>query len=224
MADILFKNRAQAGNLLCQKMKGVEWINPLVLAIPRGGIVVGAIIAKKIKAELDVIIARKLRSPWSAELAIGAVAEGGSSYLTPLGERIEKENKAYLEEEFRNQSLEVELRVGWFRTLKEKSSWSGRTVVITDDGIATGATFLAAIEVIKAEKPLELIAAVPVLPRDQIKSLKGNCDKLFYLASPTEFNAVGQFYEDFTQVEFHTVGELLKENQAMVLEYQKMRN
>ncbi len=221
---ICFKDREAAANLLFEKIKGVEWVEPLVLAIPRGGVVTGAILAKKLGAELDVIIARKLRCPWSSELAIGAVAEGGRSYLTSLGEQILKENPEYLEEEITQQSEDIQNWISWLRNIKPKSPWRDRTVILTDDGIATGATFFTALEVVRAENPLELIAVVPVLPKDCLKELKSRCDKLFYLSVPEGFYAVGQFYQDFKSIGFDKVSALLSENQLSLLEKKKLPN
>jgi len=139
----VLKNRKQAGELLAKKLEPLSLVNPLVLAIPRGGIVTGAVIANTLGAELDVIVARKLRSPWNSELAIGAIAEGGISYLTPLGKRLGKENPEYMKREIEEQSEEIARRVSRLRKARPRADLKHRTLILTDDGMATGATFFA---------------------------------------------------------------------------------
>jgi putative phosphoribosyl transferase len=207
----LFKNREEAANGLSDKIAGISLSQPVVLAIPRGGVVLGAILAKRLGAELDVIVARKLRSPWSSELAIGALAEGGRSYLNPIGKRLAKENPEYLEKEIQEQTEEIEIRCSRLRVIQPRASWKNRSVILVDDGMATGATFFAALEVIRAEKPLEIIAALPVLPRTQIGRLRKRSDKVIYLEAPLNFEAVGQFYDSFEPVTFEEVERLLKD-------------
>lgn len=208
----VFKDRKQAGELLALKLEPLRLVNPLVLAIPRGGVVTGFEIASKLGAELDVVVARKLRSPWNSELAIGAIAEGGRSYLTPMGKRLGKENPEYIKREMEEQSQEIANRVSRLRKIKPRADWAHRTLIVTDDGMATGSTFFAVLDVLRAENPMEIIAALPVLPKDKVRTLAKRCDKSIFLMSPEDFVAVGQFYETFEAVEFDKVESLLKEN------------
>jgi predicted phosphoribosyltransferase len=174
--------------------------------------VTGFEIASKLGAELDVVVARKLRSPWNSELAIGAIAEGGRSYLTPMGKRLGKENPEYIKREMEEQSQEIANRVSRLRKIKPRADWAHRTLIVTDDGMATGSTFFAVLDVLRAENPMEIIAALPVLPKDKVRTLAKRCDKSIFLMSPEDFVAVGQFYETFEAVEFDKVESLLKEN------------
>jgi len=208
----VLKDRKQAGELLAKRLEPLSLVNPLVLAIPRGGIVTGAVIANTLGAELDVIVARKLRSPWNSELAIGAIAEGGISYLTPLGKQLGKENPEYMKREIEEQSKEIARRVSRLRKARPRADLKHRTLILTDDGMATGATFFAVLDVLRAENPLEIIAALPVLPKDKVNSLAKQCDKSIFLMSPENFVAVGQFYETFEAVEFENVESILAEN------------
>ena len=218
---MLFRDRAHAAQLLFELLKKIHLTRPVVLGIPRGGVVVAQYLAEALGAELDFIVAKKLRSPWSSELAVGALAEGGRSYLNSLGKKLQKEQPQYLEEEISRQSDEVAQRVGLLRNSAPRLDWSYRTLILTDDGIATGATLLAALEVLKAEQALEVFVAVPVLPKDKIKEIRMHCDKLFYLMAPEKFDAVGQFYECFETVEFEEVKNRLQNQRS--LEEKKMK-
>lgn len=205
----MFADRCQAAQLLSIKLIDLKGSNPLVLAIPRGGVVIGAILAEQLEGELDVVFARKLRCPWSQELAMGAVAEGGRSHLTSLGEKIKNENSDYLSSEMQYQIQIMDERLSLIRSVQPKIQVRGRIVVVTDDGIATGATFISALEVLQAEQPAELIAAVPILPQERIREIKRRCDRLVYLQAPYDFEAVGSFYINFPQVEMEDVLRLL---------------
>lgn len=208
----VYKDRREAAEQLAKNIKGWPLVRPIVLGIPRGGVVTAAALANSIGADLGVVIVKKLRSPWNPELAIGALAEGGRSYLSSYGRKIELENPAYLKSEIEEQTQELEGRVERLRKTHPRADWAHRSVILTDDGIATGATFLAALQVVKAEHPLEVIVAVPVLSREMIKKLKKQCDKLLYLEAPEDFLAVGQFYLNFESVPMERVEDLLKEN------------
>lgn len=205
----MFTNRKEAACLLARKLEKVRLFRPVVLGIPRGGVVIAAELAKALGAQLDVVIVKKLRSPWNSELAVGAVAEGGRSYLNELGEELKKSNSGYLKNEIETQTREVEHRVERIRKCCPKADLSGRSVILTDDGIATGATFFVALQVIKAERGLENIVAVPVLPQSTLKRLNKQVDRVVFLESPRGFDAVGQFYESFEEVAFEVVEKLL---------------
>jgi predicted phosphoribosyltransferase len=137
------------------------------------------------------------------------VAEGGRAYLNTLGEELKRSNSSYLKHEIELKTREVETRAERIRKSCPKSDLSGRSVILTDDGIATGATFFAALQVIKAEQGLETLVAVPVLLQSTFKKLTKQVDKVVYLESPRDFDAVGQFYETFEEVPFEVVEKLL---------------
>ncbi len=207
----MFHNREDAGHQLAEKLKGRQLYKPLVLAIPRGGAVTGAVLAQELGADLDVVLSRKLRAPWLSELALGAVGEDGQVYLTRYAEEDVGVTAGYLARERSQQVLEIARRKRLFRGVRPRAPIAGRSVIVTDDGIATGSTMIAALQVVKAHKPKEVIVAVPVASPDRLEEVRHWCDDLVCLFSPEEFWAVGQFYEDFTPVEDEEVVEILRE-------------
>jgi predicted phosphoribosyltransferase len=178
-----------------------------VLAIPRGGVVIGRAVADQLDAPLDVIVPRKLRAPFNTELAIGAIAEGDALFLED--EIAHGVGAAYLDEEIATQRREIERRVAVYRGGRALPSIAGRTVIVVDDGIATGATMIAALRAVRRLEPAELVAAVPVAPPEGVARLAREADEIVCLAAPALFHAVGQFYDDFAQVEDHEVRTLL---------------
>jgi len=207
----MFVNREDAAHQLAQRLKGRELHDPLVLAIPRGGVVTGAELARELGAELDVVLSRKLRAPGQPELAIGAVTEDGRVYLKRFAQEVLDLTDEYLAEERDHQLAEIARRQRLFRGVRPKAPVAGRSVIVTDDGIATGATMIAALQVVKAQRPREVIVAVPVASPDRVAEVRRWCDDVVCLLAPVEFWAIGQFYEDFTQVEDEQVVALLRE-------------
>lgn len=183
---------------------------PLVLGIPRGGVVIGALLARELNAELDVLLARKLRAPSQPELAIGAVAEDGSVHLEPHARRVSGVTDAYLERETTTQLDELRRRASLFRAVRPPAPVPGRCVIVTDDGIATGATLIAALHTLAARHPSRLIVAVPVAPADRLDDIRRHCDQLVCLHAPRSFWAIGQFYDNFEPVDEAAVLELLR--------------
>jgi predicted phosphoribosyltransferase len=207
---MIFRDREDGGRRLAAEFKNIELRDPLVLAIPRGGVATGAALARELGAELDVVLAHKLRSPLQPELAFGAVGEDGKVYLNHRVEEATEVTERYLELERKRQFAELTRRKARFRAARSAAPMEDRSIIITDDGIATGSTMIAAIEVVKGHKPHEVIVAVPVAPRERLETLRGMCDRLICLCSPIAFNAVGQFYESFETVEDEQVVELLR--------------
>jgi predicted phosphoribosyltransferase len=210
---IMFRDREDAACLLAQQLRGRKFHKPLVLVIPRGGVPTGAVLARELGAELDVVLARKLRAPAQPELAVGAVGEDGSVYINRQAEEILGPIKGYLEDERRHQLAEIARRKQLFRAARPQAPVAGRSVIVTDDGIATGSTMIAALQSIRTREPRELIVAVPVASPDRLAEVRKWCDDVVCLHTPEEFWAIGQFYEDFSQVEDETVVELLSQNQ-----------
>jgi predicted phosphoribosyltransferase len=208
----MFRDREHAAVLLAERFKDRNLQNPLVLAIPRGGVVTGAVLARELGAELDVVLARKLRAPGQPELAIGAVAEDGEIYLNRNAEAILSIFEGYLAEERHHQTEEIDRRWAMLRAVRPEASVAGRSVIVTDDGIATGSTMIAALQVIRAREPRELIVAVPVASPDRLEEVRRHCDEAVCLLAPADFWAIGQFYEDFAPVEDDHVVELLRES------------
>lgn len=207
-----FRDRAEAGRLLGERLKNRKLRKPLVLGIPRGGVVTGFAVARELHAELDVVLSRKLRAPFNPEYALGAISELGQITLNPHAENAAGVTDAYLAREQQYQRNEIERRKKLFRAVRPHASITGRSVIVTDDGIATGSTMIAALQVVRAQQPHELIMAVPVAAPDRFEQLRRLCDDAVCLLLPEEFNAVGQFYEDFDAVEDDEVVRLLRES------------
>ena len=207
----MFRNREDAARQLAQELKGRVLHDPLVLAIPRGGVVTGAVLAQELNADLDVVLSRKLRAPDQPELAVGAIGEDGQVYLDPRAQEMLDLTDDYLAGERRHQLAEIARRKQLFRALRPQANVTGRSVIVTDDGIATGATMIAALQVVRSHHPRELIVAVPVASPDRLAEVRLYCDEIVCLLSTPRLWAVGQFYEDFTQVEDEAVVELLGE-------------
>ena len=206
----MFRNRAEAAHLLAQRLQGRELQDPLVLAIPRGGVVTGAVLARELGAELDVVLACKLRAPGQPELAVGAVAEEGQVHLNQAIEEHLGLTEEYVARERAHQLSELARRQDLFRAVRPPAPLAGRSVIVTDDGIATGATMSAALQVARAQKPHELIVAVPVASPDRLEEIRRRCDEVICLLAPRSFWAIGQFYKDFSPVEDAEALELLR--------------
>lgn len=205
----MFHDRQDAGRRLAKRLKGRKLHDLLVLAVPRGGVVTGAVLAQELGAELDVVLSRKLRAPGQPELAVGAVSENGQIYLNHHAREVPGLTVEYLNQERRHQLDEIVRGQRLFRDIRPPASVVGRSVIVTDDGIATGSTMIAALQVILAQEPREVIVAVPVASADRLADIRGWCDDVVCLLTPEDFWAVGQFYADFRQVEDEEVVELL---------------
>lgn len=210
----MFRDRIDAARKLAARFRGRKLHDPLVLAIPRGGVVIGAVLAQALEGELDVVLSRKLRAEDQPEFAIGAISEDGHIYLNPHAAAVMAQDDAYLEAERRRQLGEIARRKKLIRAVKPQASVKDRTVIVTDDGIATGSTMIAALQIVKAQKPREVIVAAPVAAPDRLEEIRRWCDEVICLHQPEAFWAIGQFYNDFRQVEDEEVLELLRSTQA----------
>ncbi len=205
----LFANREQAGRQLAERLKVIPLTDPVVLAIPRGGVEVAAPIARSLGAELDVVLSRKIRAPDQPELALGAVSETGEIYLTRRASPLTENGNAYIEGERRHQMAEIQRRKATFRSARPRVAVAGRSVIVTDDGIATGSTMIAALRTIREDRPREIIVAVPVASKERLNDIRSLCDRVECLVVPSEFWSVGQFFEDFEQVSDDRAVQLL---------------
>ena len=208
---ITFADREEAGWMLVERLRGEALEKPLVLAIPRGGVEVGAVLARGLGAELDVVLSRKLRAPHQPELALGAVSETGEVYLNHFASAMTDAGDAYVEAERKRQMAEIERRRGLVRAVRPQAPIAGRTVIVTDDGIATGATMIAALHTVRAAGARTIIVAVPVAAPDRIDAIRPLCDRVVCLQEPEAFWAIGQFYRDFEQVADERVLDLLRD-------------
>lgn len=195
----MFKDRTEAGQLLAKKLQ--QYKNKkdvLVLGIPRGGIVVAYEVAKSLKAPLDIIVIKKMGVPGQEELALGAV--GIDSYY--LNEELSGGiSEDYIKEHVKQKQLEVKKRYELFRGKKAMYSVKNKIIIVVDDGIATGATMIMAVQILKKQEPKKLVVAIPVAPPDTVKKLKTIADEVICLHAPVFFIAIGQFYHEFRQVE-----------------------
>jgi len=206
---MVFESREEAGTLLADKLKKYGK-NCLVLAIPRGGVVVGAQIAHARSCPLEVIITRKLGAPGNPELAIGATTSKGGMVLDQeLIKKLEV-TKGYIRSELSRQQKEARRREKVY--LKgEPINITDKTVILVDDGIATGATIEAAIQAVREERPARVILAVPVAPPHTVERLKNEVDELVVLSTPEHFWAIGEFYSSFPQISDEEVVSILRE-------------
>jgi putative phosphoribosyl transferase len=208
-----FLNRAEAGRALAEKLKEYRARKPIVIALPRGGVPIGYEIAKALDAPLDVVLVRKLGVPFQPELALGAVVDGEPPEVV-VNEEIRDAlelPESYLAEATALQLREIERRRRLYLAGRASIAVTGRTVILVDDGLATGATMLAALRAIRRRQPAAVVVAVPVGPPDTIARLKTEADDVICVHVPFMMGGVGQFYRDFRQVNDRTVAALLKE-------------
>jgi predicted phosphoribosyltransferase len=208
-----FKDRREAGRLLANELKDYRSKRSVVLGIPRGGIIVAQELARALEADLDIVLAHKLRTPGHTELAMGSVAEDGRLFLNEEVIRELEVDDTFISQEKARQMAEIRRRTELFRHARPKVPLAGKTVIVTDDGVATGATTQAALWAVRLERPEKLIAALPVGPEDTIMRLAEDVDEMICLRTPPLFAAVGQFYIRFEPIEDEDVLEILKEEQ-----------
>jgi len=211
----MWQDRIEAGQKLAQKLKEVlgeekTLSQGLVLAIPRGGVVVGQQIAKALNYPLDVIIVKKIGAPGNPELAVGAVGFVGEPVIDEdLVARLGVE-KDYLEKKITEIKNQIIIQGKEWRAGKEQLDLKNKIVVITDDGVATGATVKSAMEIARQANPQKIILAVPVIAKESLNEIENLADEVVYLEVPELFFAVGQFYQNFDQITDEEVKELLK--------------
>jgi putative phosphoribosyl transferase len=211
-----FRDRREAGELLAAELGRYRAKQAVVLGIPRGGMVIAAELGRALEAEVDIVLAHKLRTPGQAELAMGSVSEDGKLFLNMEVVQGLDIGEAYIQQEKARQMAEIARRTGLFRGVRPKVDLAGRTVIVTDDGVATGATTQAALWAVRLEKPAGLVAALPVGPEETIARLSGDVDEMVCLRTPPFFAAVGQFYARFDPVDDQDVLRILEEQPGKV--------
>ena len=205
---VRFDSRLDAGRRLAKALAHYHGRNPLVLAIPRGAVEMGAVVAQELQGELDVVLVRKLRAPESPELAVGAVDESGWTYVARHAS-MAGADRAYLARE-KNAQLELlRRRRARYTPARAPVDPAGRIAIVVDDGIATGASMIAALHSVRAKEPSRLVCAVPVAAAESLENIRPYADEVVCLQTPEDFRAVGQFYREFAQVEDHEVVALL---------------
>lgn len=209
-----FHDREQAGRLLAAELQSYTGENPLILALPRGGVPVAYEVARALHAPLDIWVVRKIGVPWHPEVGVGAVAEGGYTYLNrDILENIQL-SPADLEQAIEAKRVEVAERVKKFRGGQPRPPVRDRTVIVVDDGIATGGTVRAAIRSLRAEHPQAIVVATPVAAADVARTLRDEADRLVSLRCPHDLYAIGLWYEDFSQVPDEEVARILQRARA----------
>lgn len=209
MTGMVFRDRREAGRLLARALAGAGLERPVVLGIPRGGLVVAAEVAQALGAPLDAFGAAKVGAPFNRELALAAVAPGG---ILVLNEELEGRlglSEAELREAAREKERELAERLARLRRGRAPVPLRGRAVILVDDGVATGLTVAAAVRALRREEPSRLVLAVPVASREAVRLLAPLVDDLVCLLAPRGFRAVGQYYRDFAQVSDEEAAALL---------------
>ena len=210
---MLFQDRHDAGRQLAERLARMAMQPPVavVLGLPRGGVVVAAEIAHQLHAPLDVLVVRKLGAPFQPELAIGAVTDGDQPRYVLNADLVNalSVDDDYLKHEIAQQFEEVKRRQVFYRRGRNAVPIEGRSIIVVDDGIATGATVRAGIAALRQNRPAKIIVAVPVAPAETVEILKHEVDEVVCLQSPPHFTAVGRFYVNFDQTTDDEVIEAL---------------
>ncbi|MEN9888559.1 MAG: hypothetical protein RL559_596 [Pseudomonadota bacterium] len=206
----MFKDRWQAAELLAQRLMRYKGQHPLVLAIPRGAVPMGAALAERLDGELDVVLVHKLCAPFQPELAIGAIDESGHATLAPHAAAVGA-TPAYITAEKNRQWQVLRERRQRYSPWRAPKALQHRTVIVLDDGMATGATMVAALTAVRRQQPARVVCAVPVATAEALALARPLADETVCLSVPPLFQAVGQFYELFPQVEDEEVAQCLQQ-------------
>ena len=211
-----FKDRVDAGRQLAAAVVRLGLIDPLVLALPRGGVPVAAEVARALHAPLDLLIVRKIGAPGQPELAVAAIAEGDppTVVIDEHTSQLTAGDHAYIKREVRTQRAEIERRCQAYRRGWARLAVAGKTVVVVDDGIATGTTVRAALKALRRMRPSRIVLAVAVASNDTIYELSKLVDDVVCLSQPGSFGSVGTYYADFEQVGDDEVVALLEANRV----------
>jgi putative phosphoribosyl transferase len=211
-----FANRQAAGRELASELAKKRLVDPVVLALPRGGVPVAAEIAKSLKAPLDLVLVRKIGVPFQPELAVAAVVDGGEPQIVVNDDVINLAglDREYIDREVKRELAEIERRREAYLRGRPRVPLEGRTLIVVDDGIATGASIRAALKALRRRGPKALILAVPVAPADTVEALRPEVDQLICLATPEPFFAIGIHYVDFRQLSDEEVVSILDSKAA----------
>ncbi|MBM3506960.1 MAG: phosphoribosyltransferase [Alphaproteobacteria bacterium] len=215
-----FHDRRDAGRRLASVMRKFKSANPIVLALPRGGLPVAYDVAKELKAPLDILFVRKIGAPGHPDVDLGAVVDGAHPeiVLNDSVVRMLAPDQAHIDAETRRELAEIERRRTLYLNGREPPEARGRTVIVVDDGVATGGTVKAALKAIDRHKPEWLVLAIPVAPPQALLDLQSAADEVVCLSSPEPFWAVGAYYQDFTETTDEEVMALLGANRARMVE------
>lgn len=208
--NMIFKNRSEAGKLLAESLKNYKSDeNAIVIGLARGGVVIAAAVAHDLHLPLDVICPRKLGAPINPEFAIGAITESGEGVINEETVAELGISPTYIDQIIQRETRNAQERIRKYRAGRPQLALEGKTVILVDDGLATGATMKAAIKSVQEAGAEKVVVAVPVAPPDTVNDIEALVDEVVCLHAPAGFAAVGQFYEDFSQTEDDEVIELL---------------
>lgn len=211
IGTVRFHDRHEAGGVLAERLAADERSEPtLVLGIPRGGVMIADIVAKRLAADFDIVIPRKLGAPYNSELAIGAVTEDGTSYLNTYLINALRISEDYLEKEKGRQVEEIKRRASEYRKPGLPYNIAGKKVILVDDGIATGATIIASARWVRKHNPSRLMIAVPVAPTQSVEVLEQEVDSVLAVHTARDFGSVGQFYQEFAPVSDEEVKDIMR--------------
>ncbi|MCL4764613.1 MAG: phosphoribosyltransferase [Hyphomicrobiaceae bacterium] len=215
-ASDAFRDRRSAGKALAQRLVDLELADPVVLAMPRGGVPVAVEIARALDAPLDLVLVRKIGVPYQPELAVAAIVDGSAPEIVVNDDvaRLAGVDRSYIDEQAREELAEIERRRHAYLAGRPRVALEGRTLVLVDDGIATGASIRAALAALKRKAPRKLILAVPVAPAETVASFSEQVDEVVCLSTPEPFLAIGIHYRDFHQVPDDEVVRLMSEADA----------
>lgn len=204
----MFKDRNEAALLLAAKLEKYKNRDGVVLAVPRGGVPIGSVIAKKLNLPLEIVLSKKIGHPGNPEYAIGSVSLHG----TIINEEVSDVSIDYIHKESKRILEGLKEKFQLYMGNRKPMDLNGKIVIIVDDGIATGSTILATVEAVKKNNPTEIVIAVPVSPPASVNKISKNVDEFICLLEPEVFSGVGQFYVDFSQVSDEEVIRLLNES------------
>jgi putative phosphoribosyl transferase len=210
---LMFTDRIDAAQQLARALGKYRGQHPLVLAIPRGAVPIGAVIARELGGDLDLVLVRKIHAPGAPEFAIGAIDESGWIYLAPHAGAVGA-HPGYIAEQKVLEMEELQRRRDLYTPGRPRADVADRIVLIVDDGLATGATMIAALHAVRQLRPRKLVCAVPVASPESVRAVEEYADEVVCLDAPRRFRAVGQFYGAFPQLEDEEVITLLEANRS----------
>ncbi len=214
MSRSLFRDRVEAGRKLGAALIGLKGKDLVILAIPRGGVVVASEVARALGAPLDIVVTRKIEAPGEPEYALGAVTQEGDVIMDRQAAESLGASKEYIDSQVEKKREEVNERMKKFRGDAPYPDLEGKVVVIVDDGIATGSSVGAAVMSVKKRRPKEIVVAVPVAPKDAVETLTGDGYRVVCLETPGPFLAIGEFYGTFDQVDDDEVKLILDRSRS----------
>jgi putative phosphoribosyl transferase len=215
MSAPIFADRRDAGRLLAEPLSDLAMVDPVIVALPRGGVPVASEISLALGAPLEVFAVRKLGAPGNPEYGVGAIAEDGTRVIDPEATAVLGIRNGELEKTAERERAELRRRVKAYRGDRPPPDLEGRTVVIVDDGAATGLTDVAAIRAIRRQKPRRVVLALPVCSAEALELLRGEAEQVVCLRAPRPFHGVGHWYRDFTQVPDQEVIDALRRPSAL---------